>query len=128
LLIEPLHKLIVSFLETFQGDPWSITQSPGPIIQLDLSCEKQLDDFIERYRYIIPDSEKTKHEVDWRKVQQEFGGIFFINAEVYELPKPIYKKYSKDGYWILSIDVDSFCIWNKEYLDSLDTRWSLAVI
>ena len=71
-----------------------------------MSNEDQLSSFIERYRY-----DGYKYEIDWRNVQHEFGGVYFYNIENMNSSYNI--RYNTDGCWILSIDVDSMCIWNK---------------
>ena len=110
--------------------PWSSDGTGGTdstrstrIIELDMSCEDQLDGFIERFRC----DGFGRHEVDWRKVQVEFGGVYFRNADVRGMPPHYGRKFGgSDGCWVLSIDVDSVCVWNTRSLGPLRWTWTAS--
>jgi len=98
----------------FCEHPWA-SGDGHRIIRVDMSSQDQLYSFIERYHY-----EGYEYEVDWRKVQREFGGVYFYN--IGKMPSSYNVQFHDDGCWILSIDVDSVCIWNKRSLGA--THWT----
>ena len=83
-----------------------------------MSNHNQLAEFIARYNYSGYDN-----EIDWRRVSDEFGGVHFYKADDGTLPRSYYTKYNEsDGCWVLSLDVDSVCIWNAQCMGP--TSWT----
>lgn len=74
------------------------------ILYLDMSNHEELLSFINKYK-----KNGYNFNVDWNKVAKEYDGIFMDNVK--KMPSTYYKLYRTDGNWILSLDVDSLCIW-----------------
>lgn len=75
------------------------------ILYVDISDENELLSFINKYK-----KEGSCYNVDWNKVSKEYDGIFI--DKVKNIPSSYYQKYNNiDGTWIISLDVDSLCIW-----------------
>lgn len=100
--------------------PWSSPIQPtNRIIQVDISKSLELSLFIERYQF-----PGYSYEIDWRKVQDDYIGIYFTGLS--RLPSNYYQEYNNsDGCWILSIDVDSICVWDKHVLNVSRKTWIL---
>ena len=75
------------------------------ILHVDMSNHEELLSFIRKYKQC-----GYNFRVDWNKVANKYDGIFM--DKVKGIPSSYYKLYnSVDGCWILSLDVDSLCIW-----------------
>lgn len=88
------------------------------IAHVDMSSVRQLTDFIARYR-----ADGYRFEVDWAKVQGDFAGVYFSHVD--KMPSWYFRAYNNsDGCWILSLDVDSVCIWDGAFIVSdVDVTW-----
>jgi hypothetical protein len=71
----------------FSAFPWT-SKETDKIIKIDMSSIHQLDGFIDRYR-----CDGYQYEIDWPKVQRDFGGVYFQNVE--SMPRSNYAKYRK---------------------------------
>jgi hypothetical protein len=88
--------------------PWS-EHGADRVALLDLSDRGELEAFITKFK-----REGYSYQVDWSRVSRCYGGIFIIGAaELYRTKPAYYKEFNhSDGCWILSIDVDSACLWD----------------
>jgi hypothetical protein len=108
--------------DAFSEYPWIANGTDArqiKILKVDMSSQDQLDRFIDRYKFI-----GCEYQIDWPKVRLEFGGVYFHNVQ--SMPSSYYVKFNQDGCWILSIDIDSVCIWNKQALGP--ASWSISHI
>ena len=100
---QPSYKWIAHTTVTYKSN----------FIFIDMSKEVSLNSFIALYKLNGLDN-----EIDWPKVQINYSGIFFQNVD--KMPKHYWQKYNKsDGCWILSIDVDSLCVWKPSALGEI---------
>lgn len=101
--------LAVNMFHTY---PWCL-QSAQPnknIIKLDVANRIELDTFIGKYRCA-----DRMFEIDWRRVQYDYGGVFFCNVNNIQ-PSYYHEFNQSDGCWIISLDVDSLCVWDAGLL------------
>ena len=97
--------------------PWQPIDCTPNVIHVDMSNDVQLANFIGRYR-----AEGYQYEIDWGKVQIDYNGIYFSNID--RMPTSHMRTYNNsDGCWILSLDVDSVCIWDSTFLADLTPCW-----
>ena len=83
------------------------------LLRLDMGDEQALCRFINRYR-----AASRERDVDWGRVQVDSDGILFENAG--RLPAHYSTKYNHaDGCWVLSVDVDSLCVWDPAALGAV---------
>lgn len=94
--------------------PWS-NVGLEKIVCLDLSDRSQIDAFIARYQMV-----GTTNCVDWCKVAREFGGVWFVGTD--RIDTKTRREFDQsDGCWVISIDVDSACLWARQAMNVLQS-------
>lgn len=100
---------------TFEPFPWT-NKGACRIVQLDLSDRTHIDAFIDRYR-----RDGMQKDVNWCKVANDYGGVSFVGCNGIE--KQTSRDFNqRDGCWVLSIDVDSVCLWNCLAMSTTSTH------
>lgn len=92
--------------------PW--TEHGGDrVAQLDLKDRGELEAFIMAFR---AEAEGYHYQVDWSRVSSCYGGVLMIGASSLYDRQPAYMKEfnQRDGCWIISMDVDSACLWDTQ--------------
>lgn len=87
----------------------SINSSFIRIKKINVSSQEALQKFVKMYGY-----NDGSIRIKWSMVEKDFDGIIFFNTN--QLPFQYYSQFNNESdSWILSLDVDSFCIWNAKY-------------
>ena len=90
--------------------PWGANIPPNAVIGLEINNYVQLDAFINKYRLI-----GSTYNINWITVAQDYKGVLFYNTkDVCAVYKDMPFSKQSDGCWILSIDVDSLCLWSTD--------------
>jgi hypothetical protein len=96
--------------QQIERKPWSQTGAHR-VALLDLSDRAELTQFISKFK-----AEGYRYRVDWSHVSQCFGGVFIIGTS--KLDQYYGELNNSDGCWILSIDVDSACLWDPQVMSA----------
>lgn len=112
---------MVGWFGQMRLDPQQIERRPWKehgadrVAQLDLSDRGELEAFIMEFR-----ADGYRYQVDWSRVSSCYGGVLIIGASSLYDRQPVYLEEfnQRDGCWILSIDVDSACLWDTRAMRS----------
>ncbi len=102
-----------------EGFPWN-KHGITKIVRLDVSNRIQIDAFIARYH-----AQGSNHNIDWLGVSHDYGGIMFDGTQRID-PETVRCFNHRDGCWVLSMDVDSVCIWDRQAMNELNSDDTLS--